>query len=150
MWRGVTCTAGAQLCNSRLISKWSIVQRCSTFESSNCFSFSLQRTEEEEMMRRERSYRAVHEPTVVHPKAADILSSGFTVYWSVLFLWYWSVWCSLTLGLEWYDSVPLLDRVTYFFFHSLFRELPLLFHRMLCEKQPRALNNLSLENLFKV
>lgn len=60
MWRGVTCTAGAQLCNSRLISKWSIVQRCSTFESSNCFSFSLQRTEEEEMMRRE-SYRAVIE-----------------------------------------------------------------------------------------
>lgn len=47
--------------------------------------------------------------------------------------------CSLTLGLEWYDSVPLLDRVTYFFFHSLFRELPLLFHRMLCQRQPRSL-----------
>lgn len=38
----------------------------------------------------------------------------------------------LTLELEWYDRVPLFDRVTHFFFHSLFRELPLRFHRMLC------------------
>lgn len=37
--------------------------------------------------------------------------------------------------------MPLLDSVTYFFFHSLFSELPLLFHRTLCgsnqsERQP--------------
>lgn len=40
----------------------------------------------------------------------------------------------LTLALEWYDRVPLLDSVTNFFFHSLFRELPLRFHRMLCPR----------------
>lgn len=53
--------------------------------------------------------------------------------------------CVLTLALEWYVRVPLEDRVTYFFFHSLFRELPLLFHRMLCRKQARS----TTQNLFR-
>lgn len=33
--------------------------------------------------------------------------------------------------------MPLFDRVTYFFFHSLFSELPLRFHRMFWKKQSR-------------